>query len=239
MERVRDLEGIPYSKQRVLVLAPHADDETLGCGGIIQKYVQHRSPVRVVIASFSLHVSKRYKKETGAYETYQGEQRWKEFEQAMNVLGVRDYHVWFPDRGEETRHDGRLDTIPRSELVERIEMHLKEFRATVLLIPSVTKHQDHEALHRAAVAAVRPYYWNGSVFVYETDGEISFQPQLFIPLSVEEINRKMEALQAYHTQLGSARHPVNPDSMFHKAKFRGTQLFMDYAEAFEVLRIHG
>lgn len=233
------MQGITYTNQRVLVLAPHADDETLGCGGVIRKYSQHQSAVRIVVASFTFNVSNRYAKEAGGYGAYHGETRYREFEHAMRLLGVSDYHILFPDHGSKPRFDGRLDTIPRSILVDRIERHIDEFNPTVLFIPSVTKHQDHEALHRAALAAIRPYYWNGSVYVYETDGELSFEPQLYIPLSDDEMRHKIEVLQAYQTQLGSERHPVNPENLLSRAKFRGSQLYMDYAEAFQVLRIRG
>jgi LmbE family N-acetylglucosaminyl deacetylase len=54
---------VQYTLQRALVLAPHADDETLGCAGVIQKYISQGSSVRTVIASLTLNDSKRYSKE--------------------------------------------------------------------------------------------------------------------------------------------------------------------------------
>jgi LmbE family N-acetylglucosaminyl deacetylase len=233
------MEGIPFSNQRVLVLAPHADDETIGCGGVIQKYISHCSPVRVVIASFTLSDTKRYKKEAESYGKYRGETRLAEHKQAMLLLGVSDFHILMPDTSHKKHYDGRLDLIPRAELVDRIEQHMEAFRPTLIYIPSITKHQDHEALHQAAVAAVRPYYWNGSVFIYETDGELAFTPNLFVSLTAKEMECKMEALKAYHTQLGGIRHPVNPESLLHKAKFQGSQIYEEYAEAFQILRLHG
>ncbi|HEX7057417.1 MAG TPA: PIG-L deacetylase family protein [Bacilli bacterium] len=233
------MEGHAYANQRVMVLAPHADDEAIGCAGVIQKYIRQNSPVRVLVVSLSLNVSRRYKKELSAYANYDGNVRLREFQQAMSILGVTDTHIFFPDKSKKQQYDSKLDTHPRAMLVEKIERHIEEFRPTVMFIPSITKHQDHEATHQAAIAATRPYFWNGSVFVYETDGELSFDPNFFVPLSEPEMNRKMEALQAYQTQLGNSRHPVNPDSLFHKAKFRGNQIYEDFAEAFRVHRLHG
>lgn len=233
------LQGIPYANQRVLVLAPHADDETLGCGGIIQKYANHGSQVRVAVASLTLISSKRFKKDKEAYDSYEGNVRLQEFRQALAILGAADHRILLSNADGEPPYDGRLDAVPRAKLVDSVERQLNDFAPTVLYIPSITKHQDHEALHKAAVAATRPYYWNGSVFIYETDGEISFQPNLYVPLTAEEMKRKMEALEAYGTQLGTLRHPVNPDILFHKAKFRGNHIYEEFAEAFQVLRLHG
>ncbi|GGG13864.1 PIG-L deacetylase family protein [Paenibacillus abyssi] len=233
------MNSIDYNNQRVLVLAPHADDETLGCGGVLQKYLGCKSPVRVVIACFTLTFSKRYKKEIGAYSSYQGNKRIKELQKAMQILGVDDYHILYQDQSVKPRYDSKLDTISRAELVDHIERHITDFCPTVIFIPSITKHQDHEALHQAAVAAARPYFWNGSVYIYETDGELSFTPNLYVSLTKEEITRKLDALKAYVTQLGSNKHPVNEESIYYKAKFRGNQIYEEFAEAFQILRLRG
>jgi LmbE family N-acetylglucosaminyl deacetylase len=227
------------SGQRVLVLAPHADDETLGCAGVIQKYIAEGSSVRIVIASLTLSESKRFRKEDSGYGMYSGMKRISELKEAMRLLGVTDHHILYPDHSSKQLYDSKLDRIPRSEIVANIERHIEEFHPTVLYIPSITKHQDHEALHQAAIAAARPYFWNGTVLVYETDGELSFQPNLYISLTEEEMIRKMKTLEAYQTQIGSKRHPVHPESLLSKAKFRGNQIYEEYAEAFQIVRMNG
>jgi LmbE family N-acetylglucosaminyl deacetylase len=233
------MPGIHYSNQRVLVLAPHADDETLGCGGVIQKYIQSGSQVRIVIASISLSDSKRYKKETNSYGSYSGIIRIEELKEAMRLLGVTDYHIMYVDQSGKQMYDSKLDRIPRAKLVAQIERHIEEMAPSTIYIPSVTKHQDHEALHRAAVAAARPYFWNGNILIYETDGEIWFQPNLYISLTAEEMNKKIKVLEAYQTQLGTTRHPVHSDNLLYKAKFRGNQVYEEFSEAFQVFRMNG
>lgn len=233
------MEGIPYENQRVMILSPHADDETIGCGGVIQKYIQHQSPVRVVIASFVLGEMKRFKRKQGAYKTYEGDTRLHEFQQVMNLLDIIDYHILYLEEALNSTRHSQLDFIPRVKLVESMEQHITEFRPTVLYIPSISKHQDHEALHKAALAAARPYFWNGTVYSYETDGELAFHPNLYVPLTQEEMQRKMEALQLYKSQIQENPHPVSTEALLHKAKFRGSQIHEPFAEAFQVVRIHG
>jgi N-acetylglucosamine malate deacetylase 1 len=232
------MEGIQYRNQKVLILAPHADDEIIGCGGVIQKYLKNQSAVRIVIASFVYGTYQKYYKENNQYKNYDGRVRLKELEQAYKIIGIDDYNFLYKETGQILYHS-KLDTIPRLELVEKIEKEIEIFKPTVIYIPSETKHQDHTALHKAALTATRPYFWNGSVIVYETDGEYSFQPNLYVPLSTEEVKKKAEALNAYCTQIGPENHPTNPKFLLTKANYRGQTIYSNYSEAFQIIRMHG
>lgn len=229
---------LDYEKQRVLVLAPHADDEIIGCGGVIQRYLKNGSAVRVAIASFVQGPYHKYYTEKNQYETYDGTTRLNELEESHRILGIKNYRFLYTDN-DEVQYHSKLDTVPRIELVSKLEKEILEFKPTVIYIPSVTKHQDHTSLHEAALTATRPYFWNGSVLVYETDGELSFQPNLFVRMNRDEIRKKQNALKAYKTQVGSKRHPISPQALMVKAKFRGQTIYSNYAEAFQVIRIHG
>ncbi len=233
------MQSWDYQGQRVLILAPHADDETIGCGGVIQKYLKFNSPVRIVVASFVTNVYQKYKSEAQRYENYSGKKRMNELKQAFGILGITDYHIMFLDDATQTRYHSKLDSIPRYDLVQIIESQIQAFGPTIIYIPSLTKHQDHEYLHNAALTATRPYFWNGSVIVYETDGEFAFHPNLFVPLTEDEAMKKAEALSAYVTQVGTELHPVHPNFLLTKAKFRGQSIYTEYAEAFQILRLHG
>lgn len=228
-----------FDGQRVLILAPHADDETLGCGGVIQKYIAHQSPVRVVVASFVLGEYRKFYKELGTYVPYSGHMRYKEMELAFQTLGVSNYHVLHLEKASVSYH-GMLDAHPQIELVTALEDEIRSFQPTVVYIPSRTKHQDHTALHEAAVTATRPYFWHGSVLVYETDGELEFQPNVYVPITPVEMKCKRTALKAYQSQvMKDIQHPVSLHAMTVKAEFRGQQVYATYAEAFQALRIHG
>ncbi|HET7579656.1 MAG TPA: PIG-L family deacetylase [Bacillales bacterium] len=222
----------------MLILAPHADDEIIGCGGVIQKYLKNGSAVRVVIASFVHGAYQKYQSEKGQYQIYDGTTRLKELEQSYQVIGIENYHFLYTDK-DQVQYHSRLDTIPRIELASKLENEIQEFKPTVIYIPSITKHQDHTALHEAALTATRPYFWRGSVLVYETDGELSFQPNVFVPINRYEIDKKQDALKVYKTQVGSKRHPISPQALLTKAMFRGQSIYSDFAEAFQVIRIHG
>ena len=225
--------------QRVLILAPHADDETLGCGGTIRAFVEAGSAVRVVIASFVTSACRRYRQDCRSYVAYSGEQRFEELERAMAILGVPEYHVLHLEDAPHPRFHGRLDALARVDLVSDIEHQMEDFQPTVVLAPSRTKHQDHVSLHDAAITATRPYFWSGSTLLYETDGELEFRPTLFTALTDEQMEVKLQALSAYQTQVGTGCHPVSERAVRARAVFRGLAVYAPYAEAFEVVRLNG
>lgn len=233
------MRGITYENQRVLILAPHADDETIGCGGIIQKYLQHNSPIRLLIASFVMGTYIKYKADSSQYEQYSGMDRLNEVHQALSILGIRDFHFLFVDDEEPIRYHSQLDAIPKITLINKVEEHIQQFQPTVLFIPSITKHQDHLTLHEVGITVSRPYFWSGNVIAYETDGELSFTPNLFVPLTKEELDKKIAALEAYKTQIGSDRHPVHRHMQKVRAEYRAQSIYEYYAEAFQIIRLHG
>ena len=132
-----------------------------------------------------------------------------------------------------------LDTRPRAELTAAIENHIHDFHPTVLFIPSQTKHQDHLALHDASITAARPYFWQGTVIAYETDGETEFAPNLYVSLPENIMQTKLKAIRCYKTQLSAHPHPVSEQTLTAKAQFRGQYIYATYAEAFQVIRLYG
>ncbi len=95
---------------RVLVFAPHPDDEAIGCAGVIQQALQAGAQVWVVYMTsgdgFRLAVERQYRQPKPTPEQYVqfGEMRQQEARHAMRILGLADWRVTFlgyPDRGLE------------------------------------------------------------------------------------------------------------------------------------------
>ncbi len=132
----------PSDEGGLLVVAPHPDDETLGCGARIARAVAHGHLVTVVVAT----------KEAGS-DPISGEsisaRRSSELHAAMRDLGVAAGDVIelsFPD-GELSRHIGAL----RDALVETL---IQRGPSTVLVTSGDEVHPDHAAASRATRAAV-------------------------------------------------------------------------------------
>ena len=136
------------SNEKLLVIAPHSDDEVLGCGGLISKIKKSGGNVFVLI--FNLGFEKD--------DTPESQQKRKnEVENAMKILNVDDYHL------VHTTPDGNrdLDARPLHSLIEIIEstsnVSLEKISPTIVAIPTIySHHQDHVHVHNACIAALRP-----------------------------------------------------------------------------------
>lgn len=171
---------------RVLVLAPHPDDETIGCGGVLTLHRKQGDPVRVVFLT-----------DGGAGDPaghYPAERyvalRQTEARRAGRVLGVTDLEFWaYPD--------GKLGTV--AELGERLEAAVATFAPDIVYYPSSRElHPDHwsagaqvEALHRAGRLPAPAY-------AYEIWAAL--EPTHVIDVSAA-VETKLAALAEYPSQL--------------------------------------
>ena len=126
-----EAEAIPYEPallrgERLLVLAPHPDDEVIGCGGLVALHLRERREVRVVIA-------------TDGAQAGRAETREQESRRALDTLGENAQLAFlgFPDRG--------LD----DSIAPRLRDELLSFRPDLILVPApIEIHPDHHALAR-------------------------------------------------------------------------------------------
>ncbi len=126
-----EAEAIPYEPallrgERLLVLAPHPDDEVIGCGGLVALHLRERRAVRVVVATDGA--------QAGAADVRQQESR-----RALDVLGdgAELAFLGFPDRG--------LD----DSIAPKLREELLAFRPDLILVPApIEIHPDHLALAR-------------------------------------------------------------------------------------------
>jgi len=202
---------------RILVLAPHTDDGEIGCGGAISKYVEERADV--YYAAFSTaRTSVRPEFPENILET--------EVREATAILGIGEDHLRiydFPVR-EFPRH--------RQEILQQMIDLRDEIDPDIIFVPSLNDiHQDHQVIAQEGLRAFKRHTLLG----YEEPwNNIIFETRCFIPLKEAHIQRKIEALQCYHSQ----GHRTYLDAEFIRslARTRGTQIEGGYAEAFEVLR---
>src|SRR5258706_5483118 len=119
----QDLRG-----ERLLVLAPHPDDEVIGCGGLVALHLRDGRPVHVVVA-------------TDGAQAGDGAQREAESRAALSLLGDATIEfLRFPDRELENARD----------LDQRLGAILREWKPDLIAVPSPLEiHPDHIALSRA------------------------------------------------------------------------------------------
>ena len=234
------------AQQRLLVISPHADDETYGCAGTIARIKSLGGEVYVVLASVGdlLHFAGANDRETRKFVSY--DTRLREFETVMKYLKVDDWDVLFTDRETHLA----LDTIPRKSLVRRLEydgkLSIANVEPTMVMIPAISYNQDHEALFRACLTATRPgvpekrhtvpwvlAYDNTSLF-WSHENE-RFHPTVYIDIS-SFLTVKVEALRMHASQVRHELYHGSPESLELATRLRGREVSIEAAEGFRLLR---
>lgn len=219
----------------ILVLAPHADDETLGMGGTIRKFANEG--YRVVVVVLTGHGENKHPIwPEEAWNTVRAECR-----EACAELGVTELHFRELPAACLDYAPGWITNNVISELIE-------EFQPEELYVPfPFDLHRDHGAIVYGAAVATRPYAASSSklrrVLAYETLSEThlaypymapAFQPNVFINIS-ETINIKLDAMRCYRSQLQADNLPRSLASLRALAQLRGCHIGVNAAEGFVLL----
>lgn len=230
------------ASQRLLVIAPHADDEAFGCAGTIARIKSLGGEVFVVVVSVG-----DLQHYDGTTDQVSGNRRADELTEAMEFLRVDDYDILY----RETELHERIDTLPRRELVELFErdgrLAMDKIQPTMVAIPAISYNQDHEAVFRAALTACRPgvpawkhfqpivlSYDNTALF-WSLERE-KFHPNFYVDIS-NFLETKIEALGKHCSQIKPSIHHSSPENVRHLALTRGKEISVEAAEAFMCLRM--
>lgn len=174
----------PPPGTRVLVLAPHPDDETLGCGGSLRLLVNQGRAVRVVF----LTKGEKAVADQAGRERY-AEAREEEAKKALRILGISECcFLGFPDR----------ELLPRlDELREKVVSAVESFRPDILYSPSpIELHPDH----RAAAALAGELNKTRGVMIAFYELTTPIRPNILVDISAV-YSYKEEAIKAYESQL--------------------------------------
>ncbi|KAF5064507.1 N-acetyl-alpha-D-glucosaminyl L-malate deacetylase 1 [anaerobic digester metagenome] len=220
------------TNKNILIIAPHPDDEVLGCGGIMAKYASSGNKVYVLIMTRG--TPKLY-----GHERIENVRR--EAKAAQKIIGV-----------EETRFldfpAPELDTVSLAEMARAIEKVLIELQINILFLPhNGDIHNDHKVVFNAAMVAARPInnYTVKEIYCFETLSETEwahpFSNDVFIPNFFVDISAffhaKIEAMKCFKSQLRDYPSSRSLDALEALSRFRGSTVGYHYAEAFMIIRI--
>ncbi len=213
---------------KVLIIAPHPDDEVLGVGGTIAGHAQKKDEVYLVVV-------------TCAYTPDWTEkfiaERSHEVKKANQILGItKTFFLDFPTV--------KLDTVPQKELNDALAKVIDEVRPEAVYIPhGGDLNKDHRLVFEAALVATRPFkYTVHRVLSYEILSETEWgQPLgIFAPTVYKDItatlSKKLEAMKAYESELRSAPHPRSLEIIEVLARKRGSECGVTAAEGFMLIR---
>jgi len=224
------------ANDRVLVIAAHPDDEVLGCGGTIAKFVENGAAVSVIfIAEGS---SARYAKEEINSPNSLDDQasRKRAAYNAANILG-HDIRAFFDFPNLRMAQ-------PDLDLVKRIEAELSLFKPTMV----ITHHfgdanTDHRAVFEAVYVACRPFsgYSPDCVLSFPVGsstewapqiGDRIFSPNFYVAIAPQVVEKKLRALDVYEDEMRPSPHPRSPEVVRAQSLLYGSQIGTPHAEAF-------
>lgn len=214
--------------KKVLIISPHPDDETLGCGGTIAKHALSGDHVTLCIV-------------TTAYKPNWSDEyldtRDKQIADAVEILGIKNLI-------ELGYHTVKLDTIPQKEITESIVKVVNEVQPDIAYIPfKGDLHRDHRIIFESALVAMRPVNCTvKKILAYETLSETEwgqpiapFIPNVYCDIT-DTLFKKIEAIKAYKTELKEFPHPRSLEAVEALAKKRGSEIGVRSAEAFSLVR---
>lgn len=209
---------------RVLVVGAHPDDEILGCGGTITKHSFLGDEVFVCIA-------------TKAYPP-----EWTEEYHNKKVIAQKkvDEYLGIKKRFNLDFPTVTLNTIPHGQLNKAVQKVFNEVKPDVCY----THYQhdtnlDHQLVFNACLLATRPPKLIDT-YCYEVPSvewdEVAFHPNNYVLLSKAQIEKKLEAMRFYDTEVKNPPHPRSIEGIFKRAEMRGIEICTNYAEAFVQIR---
>lgn len=218
---------------RILCFFAHPDDETLAMGGTIRKLIDRGIEVFVAISNTGIE-ARRPSKEQGERELAALR---ADCENAMDVLGVPSNHLFLGNFS-----DNESDKHTLLELINWLEAIVNKVRPDAVF----THHArctniDHRYCHEAAVVATRPTAESRiELYCAEVPSSTGYlrptawEPTLFVELSAEQVECKVESMNTYRGEARPDPHPRSPEVLRALAKVRGAESGFLFAEAFMV-----
>mgnify|MGYP000188541542 CR=1 FL=1 len=217
--------------KRILVVAPHPDDETLGVGGTIAKFASQGDEVFVLIVSG--HLPPLYSRED--YEKTVAEAHL-----AFNLLGVsRSKFLEIPAT--------MIGDQPLHVVNSRISKIVNEFNPHIVFCPYPDLHVDHRIVFNSVMVATRPIGVGRDIEIvaaYETLSEThwnaphiepNFHPNWVVDIT-SQIEKKLDALKFYESQISDFPGPRSIEAIKALALFRGSQAGFGFGEGMHIIR---
>jgi LmbE family N-acetylglucosaminyl deacetylase len=220
-------------KKRILIVAAHADDEVLGCGGTILRHVDEGDEVYLILMSDG--VGSRSDVDEKALT-----RRIKAANEAHSILGITEVHFL-------NLPDNAMDSVPLLQIVHTLEPMIEKISPDIIYTHFYGDlNVDHRITHQAVMTICRPQPRQSVKEIYGfeilsstewvTPNSVFFKPVCYFDIS-NQLDRKLQALVAYIEEMREIPHSRSIEHAEILAKHRGFIVGRRAAEAFEVYRL--
>jgi len=217
---------------KVLVVAVHPDDETLGCGGTLLKHKDNGDEIHWLIAT-DIRESEGYDNQT--VKTREDEiikvERLFDFN-SVNRLGLPTT---------------KIDEYSMGELISKISSVFNKVKPNIIYLPfKGDVHSDHKYIFDAAYSCSKSFRYPFIKKIYmmevlsETEFSVSTKEDSFIPNVFVDISnymdRKIETMKIYESEMDIHPFPRSERNIRALATYRGAASNCNYAESFMLLK---
>lgn len=211
--------------KKILVLAAHPDDETLGCGGTIHRLSQEGYEVNILTFTDG--------------ESSRGAQRLNRNEKLNSVapiLGISNhYYANFPDNA--------MDSVPLIDLCKFIEENVNYVPDIIFTHHYEDLNIDHHLVAKATFTVFRPQRGDcHRIFSYFIPSSTDYNPisifagNTYFKLSESDIKAKQSALKIYDKEMREYPHSRSYQNIKNLIKVWGSEVGTKYAEKFLLIR---
>ena len=215
-------------KNRILVIAVHPDDETLGCGGTLLKHKANGDKINWLICT-TLNKNHNYYKNKD-----------KEISKVSKLYSFNSVH----NLSFETT---KVDQYSMTEIIEKISKVINKVRPNIIYLPfKEDAHTDHKKIFEASYSCTKSfrYPFIKKIYMMETLSETEFAPSIkkdsFVPNTFVDIskymNKKIQIMKVYKSEIQKHPFPRSEISIKALASLRGSTSGCDFAESFILLK---
>ncbi|WP_103599256.1 PIG-L deacetylase family protein [Campylobacter concisus] len=215
-------------KNKILVVAVHPDDETLGCGGTLLKHKHNGDEIYWLICTKIDEGSDYYAV------------RENEIKQASDIYKFDGVF----SLGLKTM---RVDEYSMRDLIGKISKVINEVEPSIIYLPfKGDVHSDHRKIFEASYSCTKVfrYPFIKKIYMMETLSETEFAPGVkedaFVPNSFVDISKyldkKIEIMKIFKSEIGEHPFPRSERNLRALATLRGATCRCEYAESFMLLK---
>lgn len=213
---------------KVLCVAPHPDDETLGCGGTLLRHLAEGDEVYWLIMTDLF--------ETEGFTPQKIAQRKGEIHKVAELYKFNGYH-------QLSLPTATLDTIPKKELISLVSEYINSVEPNIIYAPfKYDAHSDHSRVFDAISPCTKSfrYPFVKKFRIYETLSETEFnvdpsgtgfRPNLWVDIS-SFLENKIEIMKIYESELLDHPFPRSIENMISQSRLRGSTISVKAAESF-------
>ena len=213
------------TNKSILAVFPHGDDEVLGMGGALYRLSKNNN-VTVIICR--------------GEENERTNKQYKDIDKAKEILGYQNLIKF--NLTEKYMSSNKLDVF------KMLEEQTSLINPDILFIPFWGDiHQDHLYVYESMIRTSRVWGFSNikQIFCCEIISSTDqgfyqqgnrFNPNFYFKLTKEDVDKKIEALRCYSSEINIDPHPRSEKGILARAMQRGSESKMDFAEAFMCIR---